>query len=65
MNETQKKDVAYAKEIQSDPARLEQMMEDALFGDSWGLEVVDGCMVEPDGKCPHGHKSPLRVLGLI
>lgn len=24
-----------------------------------------GCQVEPDGKCPHGHPSPLRHLGFV
>lgn len=24
-----------------------------------------GCQVEPDGKCPHGHPSPLRLLGFV
>jgi hypothetical protein len=28
-------------------------------------ESTDGCMVEPDGICPHGHPSWLLVLGLI
>lgn len=28
-------------------------------------EATDGCTVEPDGRCPHGHKSWLLVLGLI
>jgi hypothetical protein len=28
-------------------------------------EAVDGCIVEPDGVCPHGYPSWLRALGLI
>ena len=28
-------------------------------------EATDGCLVEPDGTCPHGHRSWLRELGLI
>lgn len=28
-------------------------------------EATDGCDVEPDGKCPHGHPSWLLALGLI
>jgi hypothetical protein len=28
-------------------------------------EALDGCPVEPDGICPHGHPSWLRYLGLI
>lgn len=30
-----------------------------------GCEATDGCWVEPDGTCPHGHPSWLIVLGLI
>jgi hypothetical protein len=25
----------------------------------------DGCMVEPDGSCEHGHPSVLLLMGLI
>ena len=28
-------------------------------------EATDGCIVEPDGECPHGCPSWLIVLGLI
>jgi hypothetical protein len=28
-------------------------------------EATDGCEVEPDGICPHGHPSWLLKLGLI
>lgn len=28
-------------------------------------EATDGCQVEPDGSCPHGHPSWLVRLGLI
>lgn len=28
-------------------------------------EATDGCEVEPDGSCEHGHRSWLLVLGLI
>lgn len=27
--------------------------------------ATDGCDVEPDGVCPHGHTSWLRVLGVV
>jgi len=38
---------------------LEESMMDS------GVETADGCWVEPDGECPHGYPSPLRVLGYI
>ncbi len=28
-------------------------------------EATDGCWVEPDGECPHGHSSWLVHLGII
>lgn len=28
-------------------------------------EATDGCTVEPDGKCEHGHLSWMRVLGIV
>lgn len=28
-------------------------------------EATDGCLVEPDGTCEHGHPSWLRRLGVI
>jgi hypothetical protein len=37
----------------------EWMWEDA------GCEATDGCWVEIDGRCPHGHPSWLRRLGLV
>jgi hypothetical protein len=29
------------------------------------VETTDGCVVEPDGTCEHGHPSWLLALGLI
>lgn len=28
-------------------------------------DATDGCTVEPDGTCPHGHPSWLLRLGLV
>ena len=28
-------------------------------------EATDGCRVEPDGRCPHGHTSWLRLAGIV
>jgi hypothetical protein len=30
-----------------------------------GAEATDGCWVEPDGVCPHGHPSWLLKLGVL
>jgi hypothetical protein len=30
-----------------------------------GHKATDGCRVDPDGKCVHGHSSWLRRLGWI
>jgi hypothetical protein len=29
------------------------------------VEATDGCIVEPDGYCEHGHASWMLVLGVI
>jgi len=38
---------------------LEEWMTDG------GCEATDGCWVEPDGICEHGHPSWLQRIGLI
>lgn len=40
-----------------------EQLEEAFFDGT--IEAADGCIVEPDGRCPHSHVSPLRVLGYI
>jgi hypothetical protein len=40
-------------------ARLERMM------DAQTVPATDGCRVEPDGICQHGHKSWLLRLGFV
>lgn len=47
-------------EPQPDLDTLEEWMEEG-----GGCEATDGCWVEPDGVCPHGHPSWLRHLGVI
>jgi len=46
-----------------DPPTLEEI-EQWLWEDGVAL-ATDGCRVEPDGRCPHGHPSWLIRLGLI
>ena len=40
-------------------AKLEQ------WDDKGIARATDGCRVEPDGECPHGHQSWLERLGYI
>jgi hypothetical protein len=40
-------------------ARLMAWMNDGVCG------ATDGCVVEPDGHCEHGHSSWMLRLGLI
>jgi hypothetical protein len=44
------------------PPSMEQLQEWMMDG---CCEAVDGCLVEPDGTCPHGYPSWFLVLGLI
>ena len=41
---------------------IEQLAEWEYEG---GCEATDGCLVEPDGTCPHGCQSWLLELGMI
>lgn len=40
-------------------ATLERWLNDGV------AKATDGCRVEPDGSCPHGHNSWMKVLGMI
>ena len=40
-------------------ASIERMANDGV------AKATDGCRVEPDGSCEHGHNSWLIVLGMI
>jgi hypothetical protein len=45
-----------------EPPDLETLM---AWEEEGGCEATDGCWTEPDGVCPHGHRSWLLELGLI
>lgn len=48
------------------PTEPEPDFEDLEFWMFDGIaEATDGCRVEPDGVCEHGHESWLLHLGLI
>ena len=62
---------AYTREPRADGLRheatgdrpsIEQLEEWLSEG---GAEATDGCWVEPDGVCQHGHQSWLLRLGMI
>ena len=42
-----------------DTEQLEEWVFDSV------CDATDGCVVEPDGMCPHGHPSWLLAMGLI
>ena len=48
--------------INRDPPSVEQLQEWFMEGI---CEATDGCIVEPDGTCPHGCNSWLIEMGLI
>lgn len=47
------------------PTREQPDIEDILYWveEEYGCEATDGCWVEPDGICEHGHPSWLLYLG--
>ena len=36
-----------------------------MWDEEGGCETPDGCWVEPDGTCEHGHKWWLLIMGMI
>jgi hypothetical protein len=46
------------------PEPTEEDIRDMVF-DAMTPEATDGCPIEPDGVCQHGHPSWLLQLGLI
>jgi len=46
-----------------DPRPSDDQIEEWVYDSV--CEATDGCLVEPDGTCPHGHRSWLLALGLI
>lgn len=52
-------------DIMADDLRGDESFDADGFGDGSVMSTEDGCVVEPDGKCPHGYESPaIRLLGL-
>ena len=47
--------------IEQEPSS-EQLMEWESDG---GCQATDGCWVEPDGVCEHGHESWMLMLGVV
>lgn len=45
-----------------DEPSLDEIME---WSNDGMCETTDGCMVEPDGTCEHGHPSWMLYLGYI
>lgn len=54
----------YIEEREHAESLSDSDIEDIIL-DYSNAETADGCMVEPDGVCPHGYRSPLLILGLI
>jgi hypothetical protein len=65
LDERTKEDVLYdaVREAEYVNSLTDDDLEEMFFDGV--VETADGCSVEPDGKCPHGYSSPLRVKGLI
>ena len=48
------------------PTTAEPEINELMNWDSdGGCYATDGCWVEPDGECEHGHPSWLIAMGLI
>lgn len=60
-NATHQPSEQYLDPIVEQPS-LEELED---FCDQGGCDATDGCWVEPDGLCEHGHVSWLLYLNLI
>lgn len=58
-------DAASSKEWPTPTVPTPDMMDVEEWEEEGGCEATDGCWVEPDGVCIHGHPSWLLRLGLI
>lgn len=47
------------------PADWEDHLNQLVMDSVCPALCSDGCEVEPDGRCPHGHPSVLIALGLV
>lgn len=57
-------DTRRIRHVATTPVPTEEQIEEWLF-DGSECEATDGCYVELDGRCEHGHVSWMRRLGLI
>ncbi|MCB0094183.1 MAG: hypothetical protein KDE50_00880 [Caldilineaceae bacterium] len=48
----------------TEPQPDQETLEEWMY-DEGGCEATDGCWIEPDSLCPHGHPSWLLALGYI
>lgn len=48
-----------------DRRELQRQLEAAVMEIQTHFPTTDGCEVEPDGTCEHGHPTWLRKTGLI
>lgn len=51
------------RHVATEPTPSMEQLEEWVYDSV--CEATDGCIVEPDGRCPHGHQSWLLRLGLI
>ena len=58
-------DFAELDEIYEDQLKGDESFDADGMGDGGSMSTEDGCIVEPDGRCPHGQLSPGLKFGLI
>lgn len=60
---------AYIRQAYIQTDQVNEMTPNLKTLEKWDTEgyakATDGCIVEPDGTCPHGKQSWLLVLGMI
>lgn len=54
-----------ASETMGDHGIAEDDLDELAFASAVPACCAEGCMVEPDGHCPHGHPSVLIEMGVV
>jgi len=66
---TLKEGITMERCLQSIPDAIKVKKPSTATMEKWynegGCKAIDGCWVEPDGRCPHGYPSWMLALKII
>lgn len=62
---TAPREISVTEALGFDPKENPDALQELVFDSIVPACCEDGCEVEPDGHCPHGHPSVLLKMGII